>query len=84
MDSMLPAESAILFKLEPVRAILLIFSGVVVSLLAFCARQCNLCLHNYHLKFSTQIKPLSKRGIGIISQNLEFVNCFYIIETNYF
>ena len=37
MESMLTAETAILFELEPVRIVLLVLLGVVVALFAFSA-----------------------------------------------
>lgn len=42
---MLLAESAILLHLKSVRVILLVLDSVVVSLLAFCACQCDLNSH---------------------------------------
>ena len=45
VDSMLLAESAILLHLETVGVVLLVFHGVVVSLLAFVASECDLYAH---------------------------------------
>ena len=42
---MLLAESAILLHLKSVRVILLVLDSVVVSLLAFCACQCDFNSH---------------------------------------
>ena len=42
---MLLAESAILLHLKSVRVVLLVLDGVVVSLLAFCACQCDFNSH---------------------------------------
>ena len=43
------AESAVLLCLHAVRMSLLILRHVVVALLAFCACQCNLSAHDFHL-----------------------------------
>lgn len=72
MNSVLSAESAVLLKLKSVGAVLLVLCSIIVSLLAFRASQCNLCLHNYHLKFITQIKPLLR---GIDYSNIYFSSC---------
>jgi len=45
VKGMLPAESAILFQFHSVRVILLVFLGIVVSLLAFAANKRNLNSH---------------------------------------
>ena len=42
MKSVLTAEAAELFLLEPVRVILLVFLGVIIALLALGANQCDL------------------------------------------
>ena len=49
MDSMLPAESAILLHLKAIGVILLVLHGVVVSLLAFVASERDLHSHCRHL-----------------------------------
>ena len=46
MQCMGSAESTIFLSLHPVRMRLLIFGGIVVTLLTFCARQCNSCTHD--------------------------------------
>lgn len=45
MESVLTAETAILAELEPVRVVLLVLEGIVVSLLAFGASQGDLNAH---------------------------------------
>lgn len=45
MESMLTAETAILFEFEPVRIVLLVFERIVVPLLAFGASECDLYAH---------------------------------------
>jgi len=52
---MLSAESAVLVHFQSVRTILLVFGGVVVSLLALGACQGNFSLHSFHL-----VLPISK------------------------
>ena len=49
VDSMLPAERAVLLHLETVRVVLLVFHGVVVSVLALAASQSDLYAHDRHL-----------------------------------
>lgn len=46
VESMLPAETAVLVHLQPVRCVLLVFNSVVVALLAFCASKSNLYSHD--------------------------------------
>jgi len=50
MNSMLFAEFAILCKLYSVWSLLLVFHGVVISLLTLCTSQCNFCTHGYRLQ----------------------------------
>ena len=45
MESVLAAESAVLVHFDPVGVILLVFLGVVIALLAFCAGECNFNSH---------------------------------------
>ena len=45
MKSVLLAELAVLIHLKSVRVILLVLLGVVVPLLALCARECDLNSH---------------------------------------
>ena len=45
---MLAAESAILVKFDSVGVVLLVFLGVVITLLAFCAGECNLVSRSGH------------------------------------
>ena len=45
MESMLTAETAILFEREPVRIVHLVFERIVVPLLAFGASECDLYAH---------------------------------------
>ena len=45
MESMLTAETAILFELDPVGIVLLVFERIVVPLLAFRASECDLYAH---------------------------------------
>ena len=49
MNRVLLAESAILLHLKTVRVILLVLHGVVVSLLAFAASECDFHAHDRHL-----------------------------------
>lgn len=51
MNSMLPAESAILAGFQSFRMILFLLRSIVVTLLALCTCQCNLHAHNFHLQF---------------------------------
>ena len=51
MNSMLPAESAILSGFQSLRMILFLLRSIVVTLLALCTCQCNLHAHNFHLQF---------------------------------
>ena len=44
---MLFAETAVLIHFEPFRIILFILHGVIISLLAFAARQCDFGPHLY-------------------------------------
>jgi hypothetical protein len=46
MKGVLAAEPAVLVHFQPVRVILLVFHGVVVALLAFCAGKCYFDSHN--------------------------------------
>lgn len=46
VESMLPAETAVLVHLQPVRCVLLVFNSVVVALLAFHASKSNLYSHD--------------------------------------
>ena len=47
------AESAVLLCLHAVRMSLLILRHVVVALFAFCACQCNLSAHDFHLRLNS-------------------------------
>ena len=49
MSSVLSAESAVLLHFETVRVVLLVFHGVVVSLLALGASQSDFHAHKRHL-----------------------------------
>jgi len=49
MWGVLIAEFAMLFKFHSIRMVFALFFGFVVSLLAFCAGQCDLCSHFFHL-----------------------------------
>ena len=49
MHRMSLAESAVLLGFHSVRMSLLILGHVVIALLAFCACQCDLCAHDFHL-----------------------------------
>ena len=69
---MLLAESAILLHFKSVRVILLVLDSVVVSLLAFCACQCDLNSHVgtsrngiiYRRIHSVSAKTAQTRGIS--------------------
>jgi hypothetical protein len=58
MKGMLSAESAILLHLEPVRVVLLVLHGVVVSLLAFGTSESDF---NAHYGTSLYCLPVSPR-----------------------
>ena len=63
MDSVLLAESAILLHFETVGVVLLVFHGVVVSLLALRASQCDFHAHYRHLLnhcLPVFLRPMSK------------------------
>ena len=49
VQSMCLTESTILFGFHSVRMSLLILGHVIVTLLAFCTCQCDLCAHDFHL-----------------------------------
>jgi len=55
MCGMLFAEWAVLSDLHPLRMVLLIFGQIVVTMLAFCARQCDSRTHNFHLALFIRI-----------------------------
>ena len=50
------AESAVLLCLHAVRMSLLILRHVVVALFAFCACQCNLSAHDFHLRLNSFVR----------------------------
>jgi hypothetical protein len=63
MESMLPAEPAILVHLQAVRCVLLIFCGVVVALFALCASKGNPDCHNgTSIDFGFTSLPQQKRA----------------------
>ena len=49
MKSMFPAERAVLLRLHAVRMQSFFLRQIVVPVLAFCACQCDLCAHSFHL-----------------------------------
>jgi hypothetical protein len=49
VKSLLAAETAILVELKTIRVILLVLKSIIVSLLAFCAGQCDLYTHGWIL-----------------------------------
>ena len=49
MQSVFPAETAILIHFKPVRIVFLVFLGIVISLLALAANQCDLNSQFRHL-----------------------------------
>ena len=55
MKSMLPVPGAILFHFETVGVVLLVFHGVVVSLLALITSERDLYSHNRHLLKSASL-----------------------------
>lgn len=58
MRGVLSAESAVLHGLHTIRMSLLILSGVIVTLLAFGACQCDLCTHFYSISCPRRDKML--------------------------
>ena len=50
MQSMFPAELAILHGLHPLGMVFLFLGHVVITLLALCTLQCDLDTHNFHLQ----------------------------------
>ena len=60
---MLLAEPAVLVHFNSVRIVLLVLLGVVVALFAFCACQCNLSAHDFHLRLNSLLFVPLKKGI---------------------
>lgn len=59
---MLSAESAILLNFHTLRMILFILCRIVITLLAFCACQSDLCTHNIHLRFTKPIRRKTRHN----------------------
>jgi len=80
MQGMLPAKPAELVHFQAVRVVFLVFDGIVVSLLAFAAAQCNTHTHDlWHLP-GINHRIFAARRFGRKKINLSTGVQYYTIE----